>query len=202
MEKIYGKGLLGFYNSDGQIEITPQKLKAARRRPTQSYAEVGGIMLNMETATAFAYGLIDGLQYSGLNELEANEGELVESNCFYSTYGLLDSVDLLVYDVETIVDPYGELKWMNMIMYNPMHIMNNGLVEYEMCEMYTQMERLVNIFSLDWALIAQFLSNDLVYVLTEGMLAFGEFASIMQCSNAADEIEEEGMEIQFESSTD
>lgn len=42
-----------------------------------------------------------------------------------------------MYDYETIIDPSGELKWMNLVVYNPMHIVNNATVSYEMCDMYT-----------------------------------------------------------------
>lgn len=72
------------------------------------------------------------------------------------------------------MDPYGEFKWMNMIAYNPMHILNNTMVEYEMCEMYIQLERLMSILSLDWALITQSITNDIVYMLTDGFAAFGK----------------------------
>jgi hypothetical protein len=32
-EMVYGKGLTGLYDMDGALRLTPQKLKAARRRP-------------------------------------------------------------------------------------------------------------------------------------------------------------------------
>ena len=46
MEMVYGKGLVGLYDEDGSLNITPKKLKAARRRPAQNYTLVGGIMMD------------------------------------------------------------------------------------------------------------------------------------------------------------
>ena len=56
---------------------------------------------------------------------------MVESNCFYAMYGLLDSVDVLIDDINTFVAPAGEIKWANAIIYNPIHIFNNSMVGYE-----------------------------------------------------------------------
>lgn len=90
---------------------------------------------------------------------------MVESNCFYAMYGTIDSVDVLVSDFKNIVDPAGEVKWLNLIIYNPTHILNNSMVAYEMCEGYVQLERLMSLFSLDWALLAQTIGTDLTLLL-------------------------------------
>jgi hypothetical protein len=45
-EMIYGKGLTGLYDADGALRLTPQKLKAARRRPSVNYTQIGGIMMD------------------------------------------------------------------------------------------------------------------------------------------------------------
>jgi hypothetical protein len=133
LEMVYGKGLVGLYNDDGALEITPSKLKAARRRPAQNYTKIGGIMMDQETSTTFVYGFTEGLQYAGLSgaATEIMAGELVESNCFYAMYGMIDSVDVLMSDFNNFIDPAGEIKWVNFIMYNPMHIVNNAFVGYE-----------------------------------------------------------------------
>lgn len=93
---------------------------------------------------------------------------MVESNCFYAMYGFMDSIDVLIADVDNFVDPAGEVKWLNLIEYNPSHILNNFFVGYEMCEGYTQIERLMALFSLDFALLGQTLGTDLTFMFTEG----------------------------------
>lgn len=93
---------------------------------------------------------------------------MVESNCFYAMYGLLDSVDVLASDFNNFIDPAGEIKWLNLIEYNPSHILNNFFVGYEMCEGYTQVERLMALTSLDFALLGQTLGTDITFLLSDG----------------------------------
>jgi len=82
-------------------------------------------------------------------------------------YGLMDSFDVLLSDLNNFVDPAGEVKWFNLIAYNPSHIVNNTMVGYEMCEGFTQVERLMALFSLDFALLGQTIGTDLTYMFTE-----------------------------------
>jgi len=130
---VYGKGLTGLYNDEGALAITPHKLKAARRRPAVNWATIGGIMMDQEVATTWIYGFTEGAQYAGLAGAaeEILGGEMVESNCFYSMYGLVDSVDVLLSDFHNFVEPAGEVKWVNLVLYNPAHIVNNFFVSYE-----------------------------------------------------------------------
>lgn len=83
-------------------------------------------------------------------------------------YGLLDSVDVLASDFNNFIDPSGEIKWLNLIEYNPSHILNNFFVGYEMCEGYTQVERLMALTSLDFALLGQTLGTDITFLLSDG----------------------------------
>jgi hypothetical protein len=50
-----------------------------------------------------------------------------------------------------------------------------------MCEMYTQVERLMSLFSLDWALLGQSIGTDLTFMFTDGMDEFAELALQMTC---------------------
>jgi len=79
------------------------------------------------------YGLAEGMQYDGLPVSVPNnaKGDLVESNCFYAMYGLNDSIDELLNDFEHFITPVGEVKWFNLVGYNPIHILNNVAVGYE-----------------------------------------------------------------------
>lgn len=110
---------------------------------------------------------------------------MVESNCFYAMYGLMDSVDVLASDFSNFVDPAGEVKWFNLIAYNPSHILNNTMVGYEMCEGYTQVERLMALFSLDFALLGQTLGTDLTYMFTESGGMADKFKAVAEPCLAA-----------------
>jgi len=69
-------------------------------------------------------------------------------------YGLNDSIDQLISDYNGFISPVGEIKWFNLIGYNPIKILNNVAVGYEFCDVYLQFQRLTNMFSGDWALLA------------------------------------------------
>jgi len=139
-------------------------------------------MMDQEIAASALYGFVEGFQYKGLAGAaeEILAGEMVESNCFYAMYGMMDSVDVLVNDITNFIDPAGEIKWVNALAYNPSHILNNVMVGYEMCEGYTQVERLMALFSLDFALLGQTLGTDITFLISDsaGMQEkFMEFAA-------------------------
>jgi len=95
-EKTYGPGLVGLYNEKG--EVHGKALAKANRRPgvSANWIDMGGITFNGNDAGSVLYGLAGGFQYKGLEVGGAsttNESSLVESNCFYGMYGLMESVD-------------------------------------------------------------------------------------------------------------
>lgn len=146
--------------------------------------------MDQEAGSSFIYGFTEGFQYKGLAGAadEILAGDMVESNCFYALYGLIDSFDVLVADVNTFIDPAGEIKWLNLIEYNPSHIMNNFFVSYEMCEVYTQIERLMALASLDFALLGQTLGTDITYLFTDGSAMREKFMSFLEpCLDALQE---------------
>ena len=59
-------------------------------------------MMDQEIASAGLYGFVEGFQYTGLAGAaeEILAGEMVESNCFYAMYGLMDSFDVLASDLD------------------------------------------------------------------------------------------------------
>lgn len=83
-------------------------------------------MISAASSTAVLYGLIQGFTYDGVSELEDDE----ESNCFFAAYGLIDSVDMLVFDVKHILSD-SQLLWVNTLLYDPTHIFGDILVNYE-----------------------------------------------------------------------
>jgi len=57
---------------------------------------MGGISFNGNDAGSILYGITNGMQYDGLEASGpgvGGESALVESNCFYGAYGLLESTD-------------------------------------------------------------------------------------------------------------
>ena len=139
-EKTFGEGLTGMLTETG--ELHPKAMSMASRTPRRLGAEwvkVGGVSINGEDTASTLYGLAQGFQYKGLNiggASTTSAANLVESNCFYAMYGMMESVDQLLYDFDNMVDPAGEVLWFNMVLYNPVTIFNNVSVGYEMCDVY------------------------------------------------------------------
>lgn len=206
-EKTYGTGLVGLYDKNGGIPN--HHFGAVQRVPDThtytGYKTVGGVQFKSQDTSAILYGLTNGFQYKGLEKAGGAiaSGSLVESNCFYAMHGLLESVKQLNFDmgvkkemvdgVETtsmnIVDDSGEVKWFNMVLYNPLHIVNNVSVGYEMCDVYTQFERLSGLFSMDWALLGSYVATDLTYFLTpEGSDKLKEITELVGCDGLSDAI--------------
>ncbi len=46
------------------------------------------------------------------------------SNGFYATYGMIDSVDLLIHDARNILKK-GQLNWINFVIYDPIQNLYN-----------------------------------------------------------------------------
>ena len=53
------------------------------------------------------------------------------SNCFYAMKGIIDSVEVLLYDWKYIKQFSGEIKWFNVFVYDPIHILGDTTVLYE-----------------------------------------------------------------------
>ena len=94
LEMHFGKGLVGLYNEQGDLDLS--RLKWARRRPLAStWIDLGGQKFNAEDAESILYGFSYGFQYKEMPVTVPNnlKGDLVESNCFYAMYGLNDSIN-------------------------------------------------------------------------------------------------------------
>jgi hypothetical protein len=64
LEKVYGKGLVGMFDSHGKM--TRERLSWARMRPRSIWMEYGGLEIDAETSSAWWYGFIGGMQYTGM----------------------------------------------------------------------------------------------------------------------------------------
>lgn len=128
------------YNEEGDIHSHAMAMANRRPQGSAEWVKIGGIKFDGNDAGSIMYGMSLGFQYDGLKpagNLAATASNLVESNCFYGMYGLIESVDQLMFDFNNIIDPSGEAQWFNLVVYNPISILNNVSVGYEMCDVYT-----------------------------------------------------------------
>ena len=120
---------------DEKGNLSYERLRWARNRPAQNWVQYGGIQFNAESATSFLYGAASGLQYDGMNvnsdpvKEASAAATAVASNCFYSAYGLMDTLDLFVHDA-THIFAAGNLNWFNTILYDPFHFTGDLSVVY------------------------------------------------------------------------
>jgi hypothetical protein len=72
------------------------------------------------------------------------------NNCFYATYGLVDTWDSLIYDFKNITSTPGAINWWNALIYDPVHPLGDSTVAYEYCNGQNLFGQLVSLSSLDW----------------------------------------------------
>lgn len=58
------------------------------------------------------------------------------TNCFYALYGLTDTLDRFREDLAGIRSTGGQIRWFNVVAYDPIHIFGDLSVIWEYCELY------------------------------------------------------------------
>jgi len=153
LEKVYGKGLVGLFDEEGNM--TYRRMRAARTRPAFNTMLVNGLgAINADSASAWFYGTANGLQYKGMAAGARDSIEdSIQSDCFYAVYGMVDTVDLQMHDFSNIMAD-GSFNWFNVAGYNPLHIMGDSSVSYQYCGGNNQLTNLTSTFSADYAFIS------------------------------------------------
>lgn len=131
MERVYGKGLAGMFNPQtGKFDISRLGWAHHGRKLGASMTiQLGDLTFDASSGNAFVLGAAKGMQWSGL----ATEGDIHLSNCFASTYASLENVDYLFYDWDTISSEEGTWKGFNVLVSDPIKILADNVVVYEMC---------------------------------------------------------------------
>lgn len=86
------------------------------------------------------------------------------SNCFYAVKGVIGSIETLVYDFNNLGKTSGEFNWWNIVLFDPLHILGDFTVCYEMCNVYEDLDKLTGLFSMDWGLLGNSLTNAAIYI--------------------------------------
>jgi hypothetical protein len=56
--------------------------------------------------------------------------DTIQSNCFYAMYGLVDTLQLSLYDIQNVRTP-GAFNWFNVVAYDPIHMLGDMSVSYQ-----------------------------------------------------------------------
>jgi len=133
LEKVYGKGLVGLFDENGRM--THKRIRAAKLRPAHkigynSMSLKGLGTFDADSAKASVYGWAKGLEYKLMkSDVMDDVAEFQQSDCFYSMYGMVDTVDLLSYDWQNILAD-GKFQWFNVMAYDPLHFSGDLSVAY------------------------------------------------------------------------
>mmetsp|Transcript_11827 Transcript_11827/g.15024 ORF Transcript_11827/g.15024 Transcript_11827/m.15024 type:complete len:228 (+) Transcript_11827:18-701(+) len=148
MERHYGRGLVGMNDPvTGKFDASRLGWAHHGRRLGESITmTLNNLSFDASTLTAFWLGASKGLQWDGL------KGENVQlSNCFAATYAELENFDLLFYDFSTISSEPGTWKGFDVFVSDPLKILADNVVVYEMCEFGFILDQYKQMLSLDWA---------------------------------------------------
>ena len=90
--------------------------------------------INASTGNAYILGFVNGLQYEGLareNDALLPLDTVQLTNCFASTYALLEDFEISSYNISTFSAEPGTLKIFDVLAMDPTHIAMDLTVEWE-----------------------------------------------------------------------
>lgn len=93
-----------------------------------------GLTIDAATTSAFFLGFINGLQYEGLGTSEdaiLPVDTVALTNCFASSYALVEDFDIAGYNISTFSAEPGTLKIFDVLAMDPAHILMDMTVEWE-----------------------------------------------------------------------
>jgi len=120
--------------------------------------------------SAFWLGFTKGMQYNGLDRgtvdnLPGSSTPL--TNCFASMYSLITSFDTFGYNLSTINSEAGSFKGFDVLIIDPIHILADTGVNYEMCEIGGILDQAKGMLGLDYAAIGDNLTRELLVFAVE-----------------------------------
>ena len=149
LERNYGKGLTGLLNEEGHVD--PDRLgwmvnKHRGKKPLGSaLGATSEIIFSGEdgtidatNATAQVLGFVNGLQYEGLTRdigIDFTTTHIELTNCYAATFAIIEDIEIFMYNIQTVFDEPGSVKWFDVLAMDPIHIFMDMTVEWQMCDM-------------------------------------------------------------------
>ena len=144
-----------------------------------------GFTIDATTTMAYWLGFAKGMQYSAMDREGTDNlpgASAVLTNCFASTYGLMTSFDTLGHNWSTLTSTPGQFKGFDVLVIDPVKIVADSVVNFEMCETGKILDSAKNMASLDYAAIVDSTTRYLLVIMVESPEARGE---IMKMKDAA-----------------
>ena len=144
LERNFGKGLTGLINEEGYVD--PDRLgwmvnKHNGKKPLgSSISETlfSGLTIDATNATAQVLGFVNGLQYTGLTRdigIDFTTTHIELTNCFAATFAIIEDIEIAMYNLQTVLDHPGSFLWFDVVAADPLRILMDMTVEWEMCDM-------------------------------------------------------------------
>ena len=113
--------------------------KAGLVAQTISRTIMPGLTIDASTESAFWLGFAKGMQYEGLSKDDEADNlpgaQVLLTNCFASTYAFMTTLDVAAFNRKHISGlEEGSNKYMDVLLLDPVHILTDTVVNYEMCE--------------------------------------------------------------------
>jgi hypothetical protein len=138
---------------------------------------LGPISLDAGAANSYWLGFVQGMNYTlkpeeKESEKKASDGGVDLSNCFASTYALLESLDVSIYNINTFAAESGTLKIFDVAILDPIHLLADSSVTFEQCEFANIYGQFMGLASLDYAQFADNIGREIGVLFTNMPEAF------------------------------
>ena len=189
MERTYGKGMVGMTDPlTGKIDPTKFGMDnrltgGARLGSSITVTIMDNLTIDGTSAMAFWLGWAKGMQYDGLESEDstAPNQDIVVSDCFASTYALMTDIESFSYNRKR-ASKKGEFKGFSTWVKDPIHIFNNFVVNYEMCQLDSILTQAKQMAGMDYAAIADNATREFLVLTTEMPEAIGVIRSIKEAT--------------------
>lgn len=176
------------------MHIVPRGYTAGSGASTQ----IGSLVIDATSKSAYWLGFVKGMQYSGLDRGDLEGANVELTNCFATTYALMEDFQTQAYNLQTFASEAGTIKLFDTLIMDPGHIFMDFTVEWEMCNLSAIFGQFKSMAGGDMASIANNATRELMVIAFESPEAFEtimEVKKAAECTkDAYDEINEEGEE--------
>ena len=138
LERTFGPGLRDLHDENGRVIVERLRWanKIHQKMAGQSLSiNLGPISLDAGTANSYWLGFVQGMNYTlkpkGSEEEKSSTEGVDLSNCFASTYALLESMDVSIYNINTFASEEGTLKIFDVAILDPIHLLADSSVAFE-----------------------------------------------------------------------
>jgi len=106
-------------------------------------------------------------------------------------YSLLTTFDTAAYNIQTFNSIPGTIKIFDVVALDPINILADSAVNYEMCEIPLYIDQFKNMASLDYASISDNLTREILVIMLEMPEARGAIGSLKEAAECGKKYAEE-----------